>query len=380
MKSIALFHPFTANAIGLRQQDLLHSHSRPHMEALIVLQKEGYTVLVDYFCKGAFFNIKVYGELKKRFWPLTSLMLEKKGWRKEHSLWHFCYTFLRPSDVTIINMSGLLSPYTIRLGNILHRRGKPYIAMLGGVHVAFHEAARLYFERAHHIIVHTEGQRQELLRHSNFQDLDIRVVPLGVDTTIFYPSKTKRETELFELLMVSRITPLKQIELGIKAAAHCLEKGEQVCLTVIGPISDAIYYHELQELVTQYGIEANVVFKGALEHEQLVSYYQKADVLLLPSAHESFGMVMVEAMACGVPVVALKGSGGPDEIVKHNENGILCDASSYPVSVYDLLKEKSKLLQLRKASQRSVEEKWSIKETIKSMNASVEDCLRDNKL
>ncbi len=81
-------------------------------------------------------------------------------------------------------------------------------------------------------------------------------------------------------------------------------------------------------MAKQLEVKDNINFVGSVEQKQLVPYYQKANLLLLPSAHESFGMVMVEAMACGTPVVALKGSGGPDEIIENGINGILTTKES----------------------------------------------------
>jgi len=317
------------------------------------------------------YSEKIAG-LKKRFWPTTFPFFNiKYRWRKERSLWHLLYTYLTPPDLSIINMSGHLSPYTLKIGGILKKKNKPYIAMIGGMHVSFDDKSLLYYKSAHHIIVHTNLQRKQLLSHPNFRDLDIRVIPLGVNVDLFQPAIQKDNKGIVELLVVSRITRLKQIELAIQAVSTCIKNELKVHLNLIGPISDSSYFNELKALVKQKGLEAFVTFKGAIAHADLVPYYQKADLLLLPSEHESFGMVMIEAMACGTPVVALKGAGGPEEIIQDGVDGILTNITGYDNVVHSLICDGSKLIKLREASRKSVIEKWDINNTVNLFKKSV---------
>ena len=126
-------------------------------------------------------------------------------------------------------------------------------------------------------------------------------------------------------------------------------------------------------LTKRLHLENSVDFIGAVEQTDLVPYYQKADLLMLPSEHESFGMVMVEAMACGTPVVALKGSGGPDEIIENGINGILCDRQDLFKSILEYLSSSSQQTKMREAARRSVEDNWSISATIEAFRKSVQD-------
>ncbi len=95
----------------------------------------------------------------------------------------------------------------------------------------------------------------------------------------------------------------------------------------------------------------------------------------MPSAHESFGMVMVESMACGTPVIALKGSGGPEEIIENNKTGFLCDKENFSDKVYELLRDDLKLKKFSINSRSNVEQKWSINQTIINFKESVESVL-----
>src|SRR5690606_9899530 len=102
-------------------------------------------------------------------------------------------------------------------------------------------------------------------------------------------------------------------------------------------MSESVYFLELKALADKLQITEYIKFIGLIKQKDLVPYYQKASLLLLPSAHESFGMVMVEAMACGIPVAALKGSGGPDEIVEDGINGILATKESFSKRILEFV-------------------------------------------
>lgn len=371
MKSITLLHPFSPNAIGLSKEDVLFSHSNPHSLAFKHLQNQGYSVWVDYFDTTLLPHSKISDGLKKRFWPVTNYILKSKNrWRKEESLWHLGYFYFFPTDLTIINMSGNLSHYTYRFANLLQNLGKPYIAMIGGLHVSNEPKDMEYYKKAHHIIVHTAIQKKTLKNTLGFENLDIVVMPLGVDTTIFKP-ENKPYIEVIELLYVGRISRLKQIEIAIKSVSFCIKKGvNKIHMNIIGPISDLIYFEELKQLVKSLKLETFVTFKGSVAHYELVPYYQNAHLLLLPSAHESFGMVIIEAMACGTPVIGLKGSGGPEEIIVNDLNGVLCNEIDFSEKVFANIDiDKQEKLSIR--SRKDVIEKWSIEVTTKILNQSI---------
>lgn len=372
MKKISLLHPFSAISIGLSENDLFFSHSKPHERALLKLQGEGYEVTMDYFT-GSFFPFsKKINAMTKRFWPISKPVLKKRhAWRKQHSFFHYWNAFFNTPDLTIINMSGHGSAYCFKLANMLVKKQKPYVTMLGGIHISDDLKAKKYYQKAHHLIVHTEIQKRALLQNSVFKDLNIRVMPLGIDTSIFIPKEKPSST--IELLFVGRISRLKQIELCLNTLHYLLEKQDKpVNLTIVGPISDETYFSELKQLAIKLQIVEHLKFIGSVEQVQLIPYYQKANLLLLPSTHESFGMVMVEAMACGTPVAAIKGSGGPDEIVENDINGILTSRAEYAQDILKHFKSLGKQQPLSIQARKSVEEKWSLKKTEEALRTSIE--------
>ncbi len=149
---------------------------------------------------------------------------------------------------------------------------------------------------------------------------DIRkivVIPPGVDISHFYPIPVD-EAKAFigvppcdhVLLFVGRIEPLKGIDTLIEALAIMRRDNVIVCLSVIGgnPDTDQDDIHSemarLQILREKYGLEDLVAFLGSRSQDTLPYYYSAADAVVVPSHYESFGLVALEAMACGTPVVA----------------------------------------------------------------------------
>jgi len=375
LKTISLLHPFSAKAIGLEEGDLYASHSKPHELALVALQKEGYAVSIDYFTGKRIPYKKKLNTITKRFWSVTYPWFKKRHvWRKQKSIFHYLYNILNAPDLTIINMSGHVSPYCFKLAALLIKKKKPYIAMIGGLHMSMTGNALNYYQNAEHLIVHTNLQKKELQKNKDFQKLDIRVLPLGIDIEKFKPIKTKKGNNL---LYVGRISRLKQLEIAIEAVAKLVEnKIDDARLIIIGPKSDTNYFKELKELIIKLNIEKNVIFKGVITHDKLISFYQNADILLLPSAHESFGMVMIESMACGTPVTALKGAGGPDEIIKDTVDGLLSTPQNYALAILNYFKNKEQQLVISKNARTKVLEEYSIDATYQVLKSSVEDALK----
>jgi D-inositol-3-phosphate glycosyltransferase len=145
----------------------------------------------------------------------------------------------------------------------------------------------------------------------------IVVIPPGVDISHFYPIPEDEAKEFIGippcdhmLLFVGRIEPLKGIDTLIEALSIMRKDHVFVCLTVIGgnPETDQddnkSEMARLQLLREKYGLEDLIAFLGSRSQDTLPYYYSAADAVVVPSQYESFGLVALEAMACGTPVVA----------------------------------------------------------------------------
>ena len=128
------------------------------------------------------------------------------------------------------------------------------------------------------------------------------------------------------LLCVSRIDYQKNQKLLVELAARCRAAGEAVHLLLIGPVSVPSYYDELKKQAAGLGVaEWLTVVPGAEPGGELIrAAYQQSDVFLLPSLHEPFGIVVLEAWCCGLPVIASR-VGGLQHLVRDGGNGLLCD-------------------------------------------------------
>jgi D-inositol-3-phosphate glycosyltransferase len=190
------------------------------------------------------------------------------------------------------------------------------------------EAETAVVEQADRVIVATEHEKSSLVHLYGADPEKISVIPLGVDIDRFRPlDKEEARRQLgFEdariVLFVGRLEPLKGVDILLNAAAMLESDVECSVLIVGGDESSLSQLAELQGLASDLGIGHRVAFVGAVDHDKLPLFYNAADVCVVPSHYESFGLVAVEAMACGVPVVASR-VGGLTGTVKDGETGYL---------------------------------------------------------
>ena len=124
------------------------------------------------------------------------------------------------------------------------------------------------------------------------------------------------------LLYVGRVEPLKGLDLLVETAAQ-MDAGQEVRMVVVGAEANGAGEMErVRELAKQRQVEDLFDFVGRVDHDDLPLYYNAADVCVVPSYYESFGLVALESMACGTPVVATR-VGGLPTIIHHGHTGYL---------------------------------------------------------
>jgi D-inositol-3-phosphate glycosyltransferase len=183
---------------------------------------------------------------------------------------------------------------------------------------------------ADRIVAAGRDEKELLVRLYGARPENIAVVPCGVNLDLFQPvakGDARKELGLRDdqriLLFVGRIEPLKGIDILLGAAAQ-LEAEHDFSVFVIGGDNTAREGEmaHLRDLARRLGIAERVRFLGAVDHERLPLFYSAADVCVVPSFYESFGLVALEAMACGTPVVASR-VGGLAGTVRDGETGYL---------------------------------------------------------
>lgn len=219
------------------------------------------------------------------------------------------------------------------------------------------------------LIANAEEEAQQLVRLYGADPSRIEIVPPGVDHAFFAPGSqagARAALSLGEgpvLLFVGRIQPLKGADLAVRVLAELGRPDAR--LLVVGGASGIDGDHELakvQALAADLGLAGQVVFVPPQPHHRLSTFYRAADVVLVPSRSESFGLVALEAAACGVPVVAAA-VGGLRTLVHHGRTGFLVERrepADYAAHVEALLASPAAVDRMRAAAvARSREFTWA---------------------
>jgi D-inositol-3-phosphate glycosyltransferase len=195
------------------------------------------------------------------------------------------------------------------------------------------ETEKSLIQDCHRVIAATEKEKEALVRHYEASPDRISVVPCGVNLEQFRVLDKRVARQHLGLgddrliLCVSRIDPLKGVEKLIKALPH-LQSIPGLRLIVIGGGEDSQReVEQLRKLAHNIGVDDAVTFPGLVKHEELPYYYSAADVCVVPSYYESFGLVALESLACGTPVVATD-VGNLRSVVRQGETGYVVKENS----------------------------------------------------
>ncbi len=180
------------------------------------------------------------------------------------------------------------------------------------------------------IIASTSDEADDLLLHYGARPESLCITPPGVDRTRFSPGPPRVargrigvDGDAPLVLFIGRIQPLKGLDVALEAFALIANQSLDVRMLVVGGASGSSGESERRR-ARSYAEQHHlpVDFRGPVPHADTVDYYRAADVIMMPSRSESFGLVAVEAQSCGLPVVAAD-VGGLAHVIEDDVSGIL---------------------------------------------------------
>ncbi|MDA2932715.1 glycosyltransferase [Acidobacteria bacterium AH-259-D05] len=252
-----------------------------------------------------------------------------------HSMWHYHHAAVTPdlighcrrelAEFDVINIYGYREFMTLIVATLARKRGIPYVLQPQGNLPRYSRSQTLKF-----LYDRLFGQRllqgteriiaQSLLEAGQFPRFGIppektAVVPNGVDLTEFQRNggvrgEFRRRYSIAAtepvVLFLGRLARIKTIDLLLEAFSLLSQDAR---LVLVGPTVEPDYAIELKWLSRRLGIAANTLFTGPLDGQDKLAAYCDADVFVLPSAMETYGLAAAEAIACGTPVIVTEGCG-----------------------------------------------------------------------
>ncbi len=229
------------------------------------------------------------------------------------------------AEADVLHLHTPWDPVNVPLARLAKRLGKPYVLSIHGMlddwsmaqrawkkRLFLSLAGRRMLEGAAALHFTAEGERDQASkwapRASPF------VAPLVFDSAPFFQlpgaqlarDRFATPEGALRLLFLSRVNYKKGVDVLIEAVALLAERDVPAHAIIAGP-ADPGYQGVLEALATRLGIRDRVKFVGMVRGAEKLSLYQSADAFVLPTSQENFGIVLVEAMACGVPVVTTRG-------------------------------------------------------------------------
>ena len=204
-------------------------------------------------------------------------------------------------------------------------------------------------------------------RLNGARPVDLRYAPPGVDTSLFCPVAARSYEQNPYILCVGRLSdPRKNVELLGRAFVALVDKGDRYTRLVLAgksPPSAAFW-----EVIERAGMRDRVTYLAGVTEAELVALYQQAAVFALPSDEEGLGVVVLEAMSCGVPVVSTR-CGGPDGIIRDGIDGYLIPLNNLELlssHLEQLLADADLNKQMGRAARQRIEAAFSVDVTARA--------------
>jgi glycosyltransferase involved in cell wall biosynthesis len=238
-----------------------------------------------------------------------------------------------------------------------------------------------YMSKCHHIIVPSESVKQILSDEYGITS-QITAVPTGLDLSLYDRADGQVVRELkgwgqdIVLVSVGRLAKEKNQETLLKAVARVMKDHTNVRLVLIG---DGDERQSLEGLAHKLGIADQVEFTGNMPHQEVIAHLKGADIFCFASITETQGLVTMEALAAGLPVVAVDATGTGD-VMDHDQEGLLTDDDSQALAqALDQVITNEPVRERFKAATRIRAESLSMDAQVKKLVGVYEQAIGDHK-
>lgn len=214
-------------------------------------------------------------------------------------------------------------------------------------------------KKADYLVTHTHLHAVEMERLYGINADSFHIIPHGIPLPVLSMVQPQNSDQV-EVLFIGRFEYRKGIDLLLAAIPQVLKTYENVIFKLIGNDEDKSYEKPFRD---QYPLEvtSKVIFCGLMNTEDTKRAYTNCDIFVAPSRYESFGLIYIEAMSYGKPVIGLK-AGGAMDIIADNQNGLLAepeDVSSLVLQLSRLIENHTLRKELGTDARKTVEDKFS---------------------
>lgn len=280
---------------------------------------------------------------------------------------------VRSNGVDVIHTHSQFPGAAVLLANRLFRWNIPHVHTTHNSYLVMcptlanklkHILEVIVFRKASHIVALTATVRQQLISKFGVDDARSRVIPNGVeieDIADFIATNPYQARADKVVLCPARICPRKNQLVLLQAVPKVLAICPNTKFIFVGPIEDRPYFNSLDKFMTDENLSSAVEFTGEVPREHLYELYQNATVFVLPTLYENQPLVVLEAMAFGLPTIASK-IGPIEDIVKLEEGSVVLIDPSNPGEIADavirLLKDEAVRQELSAKGRKLVSERF----------------------
>jgi len=226
-------------------------------------------------------------------------------------------------------------------------------------------------KNAKKIIAVTDIEKEQL-KNFGISEEKIEIIPNGIDLEKYenLPSRGcfRKKFGIYEdekiVLYLGRIHRIKRIDILVKAFADIIEDLDDVKLVIVGP--DDGYLADIESLIKDLKIENNILITGPLYGMDKLEAYVDADVYVLPSSYEIWGMTIIEAMACGTPILITQNCGLADFVDNNVGVTFELDCENLKETLFEMLTNDKKLKIFREKC-KEVVKTFDIKRVVKKL-------------